>query len=139
MASKIHASGENNLIYQCSTLESFTPSEIEISQFLSELIFCTAATELAKLSQLEKPLQQTSSEQEINIKRQRQSHSHKSGKSHQLSGRVKIYTKNDPNWRCNDCKTPGNQTPLIRNGPEGNKTLCNACGVKWLRSTHKKS
>ena len=25
------------------------------------------------------------------------------------------------------------ETPLWRNGPEGPKTLCNACGVKWTK------
>ncbi|KAF6173628.1 hypothetical protein GIB67_022987 [Kingdonia uniflora] len=32
---------------------------------------------------------------------------------------------------CSDCKTF--KTPLWRSGPEGPKTLCNACGIKYRK------
>ena len=34
---------------------------------------------------------------------------------------------------CLDCKT--STTPCWREGPKGPRTLCNACGIKWKRST----
>jgi len=33
---------------------------------------------------------------------------------------------------CGTCKTT--DTPLWRKGPSGTKTLCNACGIRWIRS-----
>jgi len=35
--------------------------------------------------------------------------------------------------RCTQCKAT--DTPQWREGPQGPKTLCNACGVKWLRQS----
>ncbi|KAJ3183594.1 hypothetical protein HDU85_002023 [Gaertneriomyces sp. JEL0708] len=36
----------------------------------------------------------------------------------------------DPTLYCRSCGAT--QTPLWRRGPEGTKTLCNACGVRWM-------
>ena len=33
--------------------------------------------------------------------------------------------------RCSNCKTPASQTPMMRKGPKGERTLCNACGLMW--------
>lgn len=33
---------------------------------------------------------------------------------------------------CRECGTTS--TPLWRYGPEGSKSLCNACGIKWKRA-----
>ncbi|CAG8495611.1 7442_t:CDS:2 [Funneliformis caledonium] len=35
-------------------------------------------------------------------------------------------------WRCQHCGIDGHNTPLVRKGPGGGKTLCNACGLVWL-------
>ncbi|GES78045.1 SWI/SNF-related matrix-associated actin-dependent regulator of chromatin subfamily B member 1 isoform X3 [Rhizophagus clarus] len=35
-------------------------------------------------------------------------------------------------WRCQHCGIDGHNTPLVRKGPDGGKTLCNACGLVWL-------
>ncbi|KAJ9174978.1 hypothetical protein P3X46_013568 [Hevea brasiliensis] len=32
---------------------------------------------------------------------------------------------------CNHCGTSSKSTPLMRRGPAGPRTLCNACGLKW--------
>jgi hypothetical protein len=32
---------------------------------------------------------------------------------------------------CKECKTT--TTPTWRHGPDGHKTLCNACGIRWKR------
>ncbi|KAI3974489.1 hypothetical protein MKX01_017982 [Papaver californicum] len=32
---------------------------------------------------------------------------------------------------CRHCGTSGKQTPMMRRGPEGPRTLCNACGLMW--------
>lgn len=34
-------------------------------------------------------------------------------------------------WRCSDCAT--NVTSVRRSGPNGKKSLCNRCGLKWGR------
>lgn len=33
--------------------------------------------------------------------------------------------------RCNHCGTSSKATPMMRRGPDGPKTLCNACGLFW--------
>ncbi|CAN1139594.1 GATA transcription factor 28 [Linum perenne] len=33
--------------------------------------------------------------------------------------------------RCRHCGTSGKSTPMMRKGPEGPRTLCNACGLMW--------
>lgn len=33
--------------------------------------------------------------------------------------------------RCTHCGTSSNSTPMMRRGPAGPRTLCNACGLKW--------
>ncbi|KAJ1558816.1 hypothetical protein HK096_003146 [Nowakowskiella sp. JEL0078] len=38
-------------------------------------------------------------------------------------------TKNNKSWKCAWCFIPGGSTPTKRRGPEGPKTLCNACGL----------
>ncbi|KAK9712003.1 Chromatin structure remodeling complex protein sfh1 [Basidiobolus ranarum] len=34
-------------------------------------------------------------------------------------------------WQCLHCGIDGKNTPLVRRGPDGSKTLCNACGLAW--------
>ncbi|KAJ1679467.1 Chromatin structure remodeling complex protein sfh1 [Spiromyces aspiralis] len=34
-------------------------------------------------------------------------------------------------WRCNHCGIDVANTPIQRSGPDGPKTLCNACGLAW--------
>lgn len=33
--------------------------------------------------------------------------------------------------RCINCGVDAKETPLMRKGPNGSKTLCNACGLSW--------
>lgn len=35
------------------------------------------------------------------------------------------------NWRCEHCGIRAEDTPGLRKGPNGHKTLCNACGLYW--------
>lgn len=35
----------------------------------------------------------------------------------------------DASWRCVDCDCSPFMTTIIRAGPAGDKTLCNACGL----------
>ncbi|KEH34082.1 GATA type zinc finger transcription factor family protein [Medicago truncatula] len=35
--------------------------------------------------------------------------------------------------RCQHCVDNENNTPLMRHGPAGEKTLCNACGIVWAK------
>ncbi|KAG9296393.1 hypothetical protein G9A89_014985 [Geosiphon pyriformis] len=35
-------------------------------------------------------------------------------------------------WHCDHCRINGRDTPLVRRGPDGGKTLCNACGLYWI-------
>ncbi|URE16957.1 FAR1 DNA-binding domain [Musa troglodytarum] len=39
--------------------------------------------------------------------------------------------------RCLRCGISANATPHMRRGPEGPRTLCNACGIAWTKSLHK--
>ncbi|KAL6753581.1 hypothetical protein V8C86DRAFT_450512 [Haematococcus lacustris] len=41
------------------------------------------------------------------------------------------------NWACRECGTPGCETPQVRDGPLGPKTLCNACGLRFMRSSNR--
>ncbi|XP_022773039.1 GATA transcription factor 24-like isoform X5 [Durio zibethinus] len=34
-------------------------------------------------------------------------------------------------WRCQHCGVSENNTPAMRRGPAGPRTLCNACGLMW--------
>lgn len=34
-------------------------------------------------------------------------------------------------YRCMHCGTSSKSTPMMRRGPAGPRTLCNACGLKW--------
>ena len=36
-----------------------------------------------------------------------------------------------PPDRCLNCGTPRGETPMMRPGPGGAQTLCNACGLLW--------
>ncbi|KAG2306449.1 hypothetical protein Bca52824_026197 [Brassica carinata] len=36
-----------------------------------------------------------------------------------------------PEALCRHCGTSENSTPMMRRGPEGPRTLCNACGLMW--------
>jgi len=40
-------------------------------------------------------------------------------------------------WKCAECGTES--TPQKRNGPEGRKTLCNACGTRTMREAQRKA
>ncbi|KAJ1897500.1 Chromatin structure remodeling complex protein sfh1 [Kickxella alabastrina] len=43
------------------------------------------------------------------------------------------YTKMDKgSWECEHCGCEGGATPIQRQGPNGPKTLCNACGIAWM-------
>lgn len=33
--------------------------------------------------------------------------------------------------RCKHCGISSKSTPMMRRGPAGPRTLCNACGLKW--------
>lgn len=33
--------------------------------------------------------------------------------------------------KCTNCGVDANETPLMRKGPNGSRTLCNACGLSW--------
>lgn len=35
--------------------------------------------------------------------------------------------------KCIKCKTTAKNTPMMRKGPDGCRSLCNACGLKWSR------
>ncbi|CAG8627324.1 11846_t:CDS:10 [Dentiscutata erythropus] len=37
-------------------------------------------------------------------------------------------------WHCNGCGCPSTSTPLLRKGPNGEKTLCNACGLYFQKN-----
>ncbi|KAJ3300690.1 SWI/SNF chromatin-remodeling complex subunit [Borealophlyctis nickersoniae] len=39
-------------------------------------------------------------------------------------------------WRCENCGITAANTPLLRKGPSGEKTLCNACGLYWHKNSH---
>jgi hypothetical protein len=36
-----------------------------------------------------------------------------------------------PILRCHHCGTSATATPMMRRGPDGPRTLCNACGLMW--------
>ncbi|ORX74933.1 hypothetical protein DL89DRAFT_264730 [Linderina pennispora] len=36
------------------------------------------------------------------------------------------------NWECQHCGCDSSGTPIPRQGPNGPKTLCNACGIAWM-------
>jgi rubredoxin len=38
------------------------------------------------------------------------------------------------NWRCDNCGCSSSDTSLVRNGPRGENTLCNACGLYYLKN-----
>jgi len=113
--------------YEYCPQDSLTPEEEGIAYILSQLIFSKVVSEQSHIMQQTQTVEEKQNQIQLNSK------SIKPGKKRKLCERIKIYSKNDPNWRCLSCNTPGNQTPLLRNGPAGSKTLCNACGVKWNR------
>ncbi len=41
------------------------------------------------------------------------------------------------NWNCQFCNT--NETPELRRGPNGSRTLCNRCGLRWGKQEKSKS
>lgn len=41
-----------------------------------------------------------------------------------------------PDFQCENCKTT--KTPQTRRGPNGNRTLCNRCGIYWARTMQSK-
>ena len=43
------------------------------------------------------------------------------------------FCKSLPNalCRCTHCGISSKSTPMMRRGPAGPRTLCNACGLKW--------
>ncbi|KAL5699613.1 hypothetical protein ACHQM5_030492 [Ranunculus cassubicifolius] len=57
------------------------------------------------------------------------------------SGSNSIVSLGDPDWTsnvngfqecfCRHCGASEKQTPMMRRGPEGPRTLCNACGLFW--------
>ncbi|RHZ81118.1 hypothetical protein Glove_123g151 [Diversispora epigaea] len=58
------------------------------------------------------------------------------GIDHSINSKMRNDSKLSPDelniWRCLHCGIDGRTTPLVRRGPEGGKTLCNACGLVWL-------
>ncbi|KAJ2726321.1 Chromatin structure remodeling complex protein sfh1 [Coemansia sp. Benny D115] len=43
------------------------------------------------------------------------------------------YSKTDlSSWECEHCGCNSSITPIQRQGPNGPKTLCNACGIAWM-------
>ncbi|KAJ2604502.1 Chromatin structure remodeling complex protein sfh1 [Coemansia sp. RSA 1722] len=45
----------------------------------------------------------------------------------------RTYTKTDmSSWECQHCGCDSTVTPIQRQGPNGPKTLCNACGIAWM-------
>ncbi|KAI8322779.1 SNF5-domain-containing protein [Martensiomyces pterosporus] len=45
----------------------------------------------------------------------------------------RTYAKVDlSNWECEHCGCDSSGTPIPRQGPNGPKTLCNACGIAWM-------
>ncbi|CAG8544182.1 4033_t:CDS:10, partial [Diversispora eburnea] len=58
------------------------------------------------------------------------------GIDHSINSKMRNDSKLSPDelniWRCLHCGVDGHTTPLVRRGPEGGKTLCNACGLVWL-------
>ncbi|KAJ2852318.1 Chromatin structure remodeling complex protein sfh1 [Coemansia brasiliensis] len=45
----------------------------------------------------------------------------------------RVYNKVDvKNWECQHCGCDSSATPIQRQGPNGPKTLCNACGIAWI-------
>ncbi|KAJ2345774.1 Chromatin structure remodeling complex protein sfh1 [Coemansia sp. RSA 2618] len=45
----------------------------------------------------------------------------------------RVYNKVDvDNWECQHCGCDSSVTPIQRQGPNGPKTLCNACGIAWI-------
>ncbi|XP_015689690.1 protein FAR1-RELATED SEQUENCE 5-like isoform X2 [Oryza brachyantha] len=49
-------------------------------------------------------------------------------------GRVRV----DELTRCLRCGISANATPHMRRGPEGRRTLCNACGIAWAKGKVRK-
>ncbi|KAF3326521.1 protein FAR1-RELATED SEQUENCE 5-like isoform X2 [Carex littledalei] len=41
--------------------------------------------------------------------------------------------------RCLRCGISANATPHMRRGPEGPRTLCNACGIAWAKGKMRKN
>ncbi|KAJ1649573.1 Chromatin structure remodeling complex protein sfh1 [Dispira simplex] len=39
-------------------------------------------------------------------------------------------------WRCTHCDCDGYRTTVVRKGPHGVRTLCNACGLAWTARGH---
>jgi hypothetical protein len=37
-------------------------------------------------------------------------------------------------WVCKNCGVNEGGTPVKRNGPEGDETLCNSCGIFYLQT-----
>uniref|UniRef100_A0ACD5TVD1 Uncharacterized protein n=1 Tax=Avena sativa TaxID=4498 RepID=A0ACD5TVD1_AVESA len=46
--------------------------------------------------------------------------------------------KGDEPTRCLRCGISANATPHMRRGPEGQRTLCNACGIAWAKGKMRK-
>ncbi|CAN1139600.1 GATA transcription factor 24 [Linum perenne] len=45
--------------------------------------------------------------------------------------RLCMFSNSKQLLRCRHCGTSGKSTPMMRKGPEGPRTLCNACGLMW--------
>jgi hypothetical protein len=54
----------------------------------------------------------------------------------QRMNRLNRTLKQNPHLRCTFCGT--RDTPEWRKGPEGNNTLCNACGIRWGKEMRQK-
>ncbi|CAG8538666.1 10718_t:CDS:10 [Acaulospora morrowiae] len=46
----------------------------------------------------------------------------------------RLASKELEEWQCDGCGCPSTSTPLLRKGPNGEKTLCNACGLYFQKN-----
>ncbi|OEL19653.1 hypothetical protein BAE44_0019329 [Dichanthelium oligosanthes] len=53
-------------------------------------------------------------------------------------GNGEVDDKVDEPARCLRCGISANATPHMRRGPEGRRTLCNACGIAWAKGKMRK-
>lgn len=47
-----------------------------------------------------------------------------------------LLSLSDALYRCTHCGTSSKTTPMMRRGPAGPRTLCNACGLKWANKVY---
>lgn len=50
---------------------------------------------------------------------------------HKIRKRPPVVHLADDGWACESCHT--DETPQRRRGPRGAKSMCNACGLRWIK------